>query len=131
VKSFLDTLKEKAEIKAYTETLHGRKRFIPDIRSQNRNIKSAAERIAINTPIQGTAADILKLAMISIDKEMKNLKLKSKMLLQVHDELIFEVEENELDQIKNLVKEKMENVVQLKVPLTVNIGIGVNWFDLK
>lgn len=131
VKSFLDTLKEKAEIKAYTETLYGRKRFIPDIRSQNRNIKSAAERIAINTPIQGTAADIIKVAMIAIDQEMKRLKLKSKMLLQVHDELIFEVEENELDELKCLVKDKMENVVKLKVPLTVNLGVGVNWYDLK
>lgn len=131
VKSFLDSLKEKAEIKIYTETLHGRKRFIPDIRSQNRNIKSSAERMAINTPIQGTAADILKIAMISISKEMKKLNLKSKMLLQVHDELIFEVEESELEQLKELVKSKMENVVQLKVPLTVNLGVGVNWYDLK
>ena len=131
VKSYLDMLKEKAEVKAYTETLNGRKRFIPDIRSQNRNIKAAAERIAINTPIQGTAADIIKLAMISIFSEMNKQAVKSKLLLQVHDELIFEVPEDEVELMQNLVKNKMENVVKLKVPLTVNLGVGVNWYDLK
>lgn len=131
VKTYLDTLKEKAEVKAYTETLYGRKRFIPDIRSQNRNIKAAAERIAINTPIQGTAADIIKLAMISVYAEMIKQEVQSKLLLQVHDELIFEVPESEIELMQKLVREKMENVVKLKVPLTVNMGVGVNWFDLK
>ncbi len=131
IKTFLDTLKDKAEQNGYAETLHGRKRFLPDIHSQNRTIKAQAERMAINSPIQGTAADIIKLAMIHIDAEMSERKLKSKMLLQVHDELIFEVEEEELDIMKELVKKAMETVVDLRVPLRVNIGIGVNWYDLK
>jgi len=131
IKTFLDTLKDKAEQKGYAETLHGRKRFLPDIHSQNRTIKAQAERMAINSPIQGTAADIIKLAMIHIDGEMTEKKLKSKMLLQVHDELIFEVEEDELDIMKNLVQKGMETVVDLRVPLRIEMGIGVNWYDLK
>ena len=94
-------------------------------------MKAMAERMAINTPIQGTAADILKKAMQDIDQAIKAKKLKSKMLLQVHDELIFEVPDNELEIMKELVRDKMENVVQLKVPLRVDIGVGSNWYDLK
>ncbi len=131
IKHFLDTLKEKAEQTGFAETYHGRKRFLPDIYSQNRTIKAQAERMAINSPIQGTAADIIKLAMISIDKKMTERNFKSKMLLQVHDELIFEVDEDELEAMKTLVREEMENVVDLKVPLTVSLGIGANWYDLK
>jgi len=131
IKNFLDTLKEKAEQSGYAETFHGRKRFLPDINSQNRTIKAQAERMAINSPIQGTAADIIKLAMISIDKKIIEKNLKSKMLLQVHDELIFEVDEDELEILKNLVRDEMENVVNLKVPLTISLGIGANWYDLK
>jgi DNA polymerase-1 len=129
IKSYLDKLKEAAELHGYSTTLNGRKRFLPDIKSHNRTIKSAAERLAVNSPIQGTAADILKLAMVEIDKNMKGLK--SKMLLQVHDELIFEVPEKELTKMKKLVKEGMENVVKLEVPLHVEMGVGVNWLDLK
>lgn len=131
IKTFLDTLKDKAEQTGYAETLHGRKRFLPDIHSQNRTIKAQAERMAINSPIQGTAADIIKLAMIKIDQELTERGLKSKMLLQVHDELIFEVEEEELAQIQELVRRGMENVVELRVPLKVDMGIGINWYDLK
>jgi DNA polymerase-1 len=131
IKKFLDSLKDKAEQTGFAETYHGRKRFLPDIHSQNRTIKAQAERMAINSPIQGTAADILKLAMIHIDQELKEKKLRSRMLLQVHDELIFEVEEEEIDTMKDLVRRHMENVVQLKVPLKVEMGIGVNWYDLK
>lgn len=131
VKKFLDSLKDKAEQTGFAETYHGRKRFLPDIHSQNRTIKAQAERMAINSPIQGTAADILKLAMIHIDHELKEKKLRSKMLLQVHDELIFEVVEEEIDTMKELVRRHMENVVDLKVPLKVEMGIGVNWYDLK
>ncbi len=87
--------------------------------------------MAINSPIQGTAADIIKLAMISIDKIIREKNLKSKMLLQVHDELIFEVVEEELAMMKDIVKKEMENVVCLKVPLSVSMGIGINWYDLK
>lgn len=131
IKTFLDTLKDKAEQTGYAETLHGRKRLLPDIHSQNRTIKAQAERMAINSPIQGTAADIIKLAMIKIDQEMTAKNLKSKMLLQVHDELIFEVEEEELNVMKELVRQGMENVVDLRVPLKVDMGVGINWYDLK
>jgi DNA polymerase-1 len=131
IKTFLDTLKDKAEQTGYAETFHGRKRFLPEIHSQNRTIKAQAERMAINSPIQGTAADIIKLAMIKIDNEMVEKKLKSKMLLQVHDELIFEVEEEEVEVMKDVVKRGMESVVDLKVPLRVDMGLGVNWYDLK
>lgn len=131
IKTFLDTLKDKAEQTGYAETLHGRKRFLPDIHSQNRTIKAQAERMAINSPIQGTAADIIKLAMIHIDAEIERRQLKSKMLLQVHDELIFEVEEEEIEAMKELVARGMETVVDLKVPLKVDMGFGVNWYDLK
>ncbi|MCK5884107.1 MAG: DNA polymerase I [Bacteriovoracaceae bacterium] len=131
VKSYLDILRERCEETGYAETMYGRKRFLPNINSTNRTIKSFAEREAINSPIQGTAADIIKFAMISIDKIMTENQMKSKMLLQVHDELIFEVVEEELAQMKNLVRTEMESVVKLSVPLTVDMGIGVNWFDLK
>ncbi len=131
VKGFLDSLKEKAETYGYTITYHGRKRFLPDIHSQNRTIKANAERMAINSPIQGTAADIIKIAMIRIDKRMKEEGLKSKMLLQVHDELIFEVTEDEIEKMKEIVRTGMETVVDLKVPLRVDMGLGVNWYDLK
>merc|ERR1712008_296641 len=100
VKSYLDGLKEECEAKGHTETLYGRKRIIKDINSSNRQMKSMAERMAINTPIQGTAADIIKKAMLNIDQTMIEKGLTSKMLLQVHDELIFEVPENEIDQMK-------------------------------
>jgi DNA polymerase I len=131
VKAYLDGLKEECEKTGYTSTLFGRKRILKDINSDNRQIKSMAERMAINTPIQGTAADIIKKAMIEIDLELKKLSLKTKMLLQVHDELIFEVPEDELEVLKTLVKEKMENAVSLKVPLRVDIGVGRNWYELK
>ncbi|MCP4914144.1 MAG: DNA polymerase I [Oligoflexia bacterium] len=131
VKSFLDGLKEEAENTGYAKTLFNRKRFLPDIHSKNRTVKSMAERVAINSPIQGTAADIIKLAMINIFNEMEEKGLKSKMLLQVHDELIFEVPEAEVETMKDLVKNGMENVVDLSVPLDVDMGTGSNWFDLK
>lgn len=131
IKGYLDHLKEKCEASGTTTTLHGRKRLLPDIHATNRNIKSFAEREAINTPIQGTAADIIKLAMIEIDRVMRERQMKSQMLLQVHDELIFEVVEEELEEMKKLVRQKMEGVVSLSVPLKVDMGIGVNWYDLK
>jgi len=131
VKGFLDGLKEDCEKSGYTETLFGRKRIIKDINSTNRQVKSMAERMAINTPIQGTAADIIKKAMIAIDSELNDKGLKSKMLLQVHDELIFEVPEDEIEVMQELVKDKMENIVKLKVPLSVDMGIGKNWYELK
>ncbi|WP_127717746.1 DNA polymerase I [Halobacteriovorax sp. HLS] len=131
VKAYLDELKEECEKTGYSITLKGRKRYLADIHSTNRTIKANAERIAINSPIQGTAADIIKIAMINIQAIMEKENLKSKMILQVHDELIFEVVEEELEQMKTILKEGMENVVSLEVPLDVDMGIGVNWYDLK
>jgi len=131
IKGFLDGLKEEAEKTGYSITMDGRKRYLPEINSANRTVKSNAERMAINSPIQGTAADIIKNAMINIDNKLNEKGLKSKMLLQVHDELIFEVPEDELATMKELVRKEMENVVSLTVPLKVDMGIGVNWFDLK
>lgn len=131
VKNYLDSLKEEAEKTGYSITMFGRKRFLPDIHSKNRNIKSNAERIAINSPIQGTAADIIKMAMISIQHELSSKGLKTKMILQVHDELIFEVPEEEVDIVKSMIRDKMENVVEMKVPLTVDVGSADNWYDLK
>lgn len=131
VKGYLDGLKEKAEETGYAITMSGRKRFLPDIKSKNRTVKSMAERVAINSPIQGTAADIIKMAMIEISGKLKKEKLETKMLLQVHDELIFEVPEKEVDKVSKIVKETMENVVSLKVPLTVDMGTGKDWYSLK
>ncbi len=131
VKSFLDGLKEKAEETGYAETLFGRKRVLPDIKSSNRQIKAMAERVAINSPIQGTAADIIKLAMINIQQTLRDKNLKSRMVLQVHDELIFDVVPEEMETMKGLVRDLMENAVTLSVPLKVDIGTGQNWYDLK
>jgi DNA polymerase-1 len=131
VKGYLDQLKEECEKQGYSITLKGRKRYLPDIHSTNRTVKANAERVAINSPIQGTAADIIKMAMINIQNVIEEKELSSKMILQVHDELIFEVPENELEEMKDILKSGMENVVSLKVPLDVDMGVGVNWFDLK
>jgi DNA polymerase-1 len=131
VKSYLDSLKEKAEKVGYAETLFGRKRLLPDIKSTNRQIKAMAERVAINSPIQGTAADIIKLAMINIQRILSERKLQTKMILQVHDELIFDVVPPELEEIKVMVQEQMEGAVSLTIPLKVEISSGNNWFDLK
>jgi DNA polymerase-1 len=131
IKIFLDELKEKCEKDGHAETLMGRKRFLPNIHSQNRNIKGEAERMAVNSPIQGTAADIIKMAMIKIDAEITRCGLKSEMLLQVHDELIFEVPEQELGQMKKIVRDGMESAIDFPIPLSVQMGIGVNWLDIK
>jgi DNA polymerase-1 len=130
VRQFMDrTIKEASQTKQ-TSTLLGRIRLLPDIKSPNRNIRQFAERTAINTPIQGTAADFLKLAMIEVDAAFREKSLKSAMLLTVHDELVFEVPPEELDTVENLVKEIMETVWELKVPLKVNIQWGENWAEV-
>ena len=131
VKSFLDELKEQCEKTGYSITINGRKRFISDINSTNRAMKSVAERMAINSPIQGTAADIIKMAMLKVYSRMKEEKVKSKLLLQVHDELIFEVPTDEVDLMKKIVRDAMEGACSLKVPLKVDMGVGDNWYDLK
>jgi DNA polymerase-1 len=129
VKRFIDqTLVEVNRLKR-TSTLLGRIRLLPDISSANNNVRQAAERTAINTPIQGSAADLIKLAMINIDSAFRGKKLKSAMLLSVHDELVFEVPSEELDTVTHLVKEIMEDIWVLKVPLKVNVAVGENWAE--
>ena len=131
VKEFLDrTIVEARETKMVT-TLFNRRRIIEEINSSNRVARQFAERTAINTPIQGSAADLIKKAMIVIDREMKQQGLQAKMLLQVHDELVFEAPEGEVEALKKLVKEHMEGVVALQVPLLVQISTGRNWAELK
>jgi DNA polymerase-1 len=130
VRKFIDRVLEETRREQSVKTLFGRSRPIPDINSKNANMRGFAERTAVNTPLQGTAADLIKLAMIQIDAELRARKLKSRMLLQVHDELLFEVPEAEIETMRELVREKMENVHQLSVPLLVEIGVGPNWRDV-
>jgi len=131
VRKFIDKTLEEARHAQKVRTLFGRIRPIPDINSKNANIRGFAERTAVNTPLQGTAADLIKLAMIRIDAALRQQELKSKMTLQVHDELVFEVPESELETLRTLVREQMENVHPLAVPLLVEIGVGKNWRDLE
>ena len=111
----------------FVTTLLGRRRYLPQIKSKNSVVRSVAERIATNTPIQGSAADIIKLAMIKVMKEIDRQTLKTKMILQVHDELVFEVPDEEVEKARQIIRECMENCISLKVPLTVEIGVGKNW----
>jgi DNA polymerase-1 len=127
VKEFMDRAIQKAREKGYAETIMGRRRMLPDIQSANSFVRGMAERNAINAPIQGSAADIIKLAMVKIHSKLDLFK--TRMILQVHDELIFDVWKDELDEVKTLVKYEMEKVVNLKVPLLVEIGIGNNWLE--
>ncbi len=131
VKKYMEEIVTQAREKGYVTTLFGRKRPLPDINSPNRVAREFAERTAINTPIQGTAADIIKLAMIAIDRLITQQKLKTRMLLQVHDELLFEVPPEEVEVIQRIVREKMEGVVKLAVPLVVNLAVGKNWAEAK
>ena len=111
------------------ETVFGRRRYLPDINSRNATIRSLAERNAINAPIQGTAADIIKLAMVNVDRRIREEGLKSRMVLQIHDELLFDAVQEEAGTLKNMVVEEMENVVRLTVPLTVECNEGKNWLE--
>lgn len=129
VKKYMERVIAEAREKGYVETLFGRKKYLPDINSRNHIVRGYAERNAINMPIQGTAADIIKKAMISIYEEMKSQRLKTKMILQVHDELCFDVPSYELGFVKDLIREKMESAAKLAVPLKVDIGVGSNWLE--
>jgi len=131
VKDFMESVVKEAREKDYVETLFHRRRYLPDIHSSNFNLRSFAERTAMNSPIQGSAADILKMAMIELDREMRERQFKANLLLQVHDELIFEVPEEELESLQSLVEEVMENAVSLKVPLRADSNVGDNWFEAK
>ena len=129
LKEFMTNQINFARENGFVQTILGRKRFLNDINSRNGMIRSSAERNAINTPVQGSAADIIKLSMININDELKNYSLKSKLILQVHDELVFDVPLGEVDLIKKIIIDKMENAYKLKVPLTVDLGVGNNWLE--
>ncbi|MFZ3066123.1 MAG: DNA polymerase I [Nitrospirota bacterium] len=129
VKEFIDKTISEAKEKGYVLTMLNRKRDIPELMSANGATRNFGERMAVNTPIQGSAADLIKMAMINIDKRLDTEKLKSMMILQVHDELVFETPESELEIIKELVKKEMENVMPMSVPIKVDIGIGKNWSE--
>ena len=122
---------EQGRKNGYVETLFGRRRQLPGLLSRNQNSKHLAERQALNSPIQGTAADIIKLAMLAVENELKKNNFKSRLLLQVHDELVLEVVESELNDVSNLVRHAMENAANLSVPLRVSINFGKNWADAK
>jgi DNA polymerase I len=131
VRAYIDRVLDETRREQRVRTLFGRIRPIPDINSKNANMRGFAERTAVNTPLQGTAADVIKLAMIKIDAELRRRKLQSHMTLQVHDELVFEVPEREVDTMRELVCEHMQNVYPFRVPLLVDIGVGQNWRDLN
>jgi DNA polymerase-1 len=130
VKSFLDSQVHYAHEQGFVSTLMGRKRMLPEIKSKNPMMRNNAERMAMNSPIQGTASDLIKVAMNRVDHALNSKKLKSKMLLQVHDELVFECPVDEVDQMKNIVKDAMEHALKLNVPLSVNMSTGKNWAEL-
>ncbi len=127
IRDYLATVVVEAKKVGYTETLMGRRRYLPDLQSENKFKRDIAERAALNAPIQGSAADIIKLAMLRVDKAMKEAKLKSRLLLQIHDELLFEYVESEREVLIELVKKEMGSAYPLKAPLSVNIGFGVSW----
>lgn len=131
VKEYLDSIVEKGKENSYVETILNRRRFIPEINSSNKIVKAFGERLAMNTPIQGSAADIIKMAMVNVYRKLKEKSLKSSLILQVHDELILNVYKDELEQVKSMIKEEMESVVELSVPLEVDINIGENWYGAK
>jgi len=127
--SYIENQKERARQRGYAETLFGRKRYLPDIHSQNATVRSFAERNAVNAPIQGTAADIIKMAMVSIHRRLKEEHLKAQMIMQVHDELNFNVPRNEVERVREIVVNEMQNAVHLSVPLIAECGVGGNWLE--
>ena len=129
LKEFIANQIQKARQNGFVETILGRRRYLKDINSNNFVVRGHSERNAVNTPIQGSAADIIKKAMINIDKILSESDLQTKMLLQVHDELLFEVPENEVELVSNLIKTEMENAVKTTVPLLVEVGVGDNWLE--
>jgi DNA polymerase-1 len=129
VEKYMTSTVDKGRSLGYVETLAGRRRYLPDLLSDNRMMKENAERIAANTPIQGSAADLIKIAMIRIHHELETKPLRCDMLLQVHDELVFEVAKPDVEEASRLIKAEMEGAMQLEVPLVVEIGTGPNWLE--
>ena len=131
MRAWLDATVAEARQRGYVETLFGRRRYITELKDKNFNIRAFGERTATNSPLQGSAADLIKIAMIRIHAALPAAGLKTRMLLQVHDELVFEVPERERTAAAGLVKREMEGVTRLRVPLVVTIGAGKNWVDAK
>ena len=129
VSGYMDKTISDARACGYVSTLFGRRRSLPELTSNNHNIRASGERMARNTPIQGTAADIIKLAMVHVWQRLRDEKLQARLLLQVHDELIVEAPEEEIDEVKRILKEEMENVVHYSVPLTTEVGVGKTWLE--
>jgi DNA polymerase-1 len=131
VKEYLARTKKEAAEKGYVQTLLGRRRYIPEINASNAQVRMAAERMAINMPVQGTSADIIKVAMIQLQQEMDKERLEAKMILQVHDELLFELPQTEIEKLKELVLQIMPNAIKLSVPVKVDIKTGKSWGDME
>ena len=127
--SYIESQKELARSRGYAETLFGRKRYLPDIHSHNATVRSFAERNAVNAPIQGTAADIIKMAMVSIHRRLKEEGMQAQMIMQVHDELNFNVPEHEVERVREIVVSEMQNAVHLSIPLIAECGVGKNWLE--
>ena len=131
VATFIESTLEQVRRDQYVKTAFGRIRPIPDIQSRNPNQRGFAERTAVNTPLQGTAADLIKIAMLRIDAELTRRNLKSQMTLQVHDELLFDVIPTEAEELRTLVQHEMEHVAEFSVPIVAEVGVGPNWRDIK
>ena len=129
LRAYISNQVEFAKEHGYVETLLGRRRYLKNINSANSIVRAADERNAVNAPIQGSAADIIKIAMINIQKILKEGNYKSKMLLQVHDELVFDIHKEELETLKSIIKHEMENAYKISIPLTVDMDMGDNWLD--
>ena len=131
IHTFMQNIVKEAKEKGYVSTLFNRRRYIPELKNKNKNIVQFGERIAMNTPIQGSAADIIKIAMNKLYKALKDNNLKSKLVMQVHDELIVETYKDELEKVKQLMRESMENVIKLDIPLDVDLNVGKSWYEAK
>ena len=131
IKTFMDEAVEDAKKKGYIETMYNRRRYIPELTSKSYMVRKFGERVAMNTPIQGTAADIMKIAMINVFRELKNRNLNSKIVLQVHDELLIETDVKEKDEVREILVNNMEHAAKLLVPLKVEVAEGENWYDAK
>jgi DNA polymerase-1 len=131
VREYINRVLEETRATQQVRTLFGRLRPIPDIQSRNSNLRGFAERTAVNTPLQGTAADMIKIAMIRIDKRLRDEHAETYMTLQVHDELVFDVPPDEVEFVRSMVKQEMQSVIELKVPIVADVGVGRNWRDLE
>ncbi len=131
IKKYMDRTVEQAAKEGYVSTIFGRRRPVPEINSGNFNRRAFGERVAMNMPIQGSAADIIKIAMINFNKRLTEKNMKSRLILQVHDELLIEAAENEVDEVKEMLKLEMENAAKLNVPMDVDVHSGMSWFEAK